>query len=179
VIGGQFSPGADTLPEMSFHWQWGSAGEWAAALGTSAAVYLSASTIRSDRRARREQEALKVVPTVGLGGGPPGPKGEPTTCMIVNVNNGGGLTIRDVRVQLYSLEGDLLQRWQWDEVSPATRMYETRAPGPDDWARYASGKAFNVTLQITFVDSEGKRWLRDSEGRIRQVRGRSHGSGNR
>jgi hypothetical protein len=157
---------------VTFHWQWGNAGEWAAAIGTSAAVLLSAKTIREDRLTRREQEALRVVPTVGIVGGPPGTDHMPTNLMLVSVFNGGYRTITDIQVELYSRDSELLDTWHWAEVPPGATTSETRAPGQDEWVRQASGKIFDSRAEVTFVDADGKRWLRDSEGRIRVLRGR-------
>ena len=151
---------------MPFHWQWGNAGEWAAAVGTSAAVILSAYTIRSDRRERREREALKVIPSLSSFGGPAGPNGEPNVQMVVRVNNDGTRTIRDVRVDLVSPTGEGVDSWRCEEIFPQQMWSQARPPQPSDWAPQPSAEVFKGVVRASFIDADGKRWLRDSEGKI-------------
>jgi len=39
-------------------------------------------------------------------------------------------------------------------------------PRPDGWAKQPSGKVFDAIVQIGFTDADGKRWFRNSDGKI-------------
>jgi hypothetical protein len=105
----------------------GDAGEWAAALGTSAAVLVSAWTIREDWREKREDAALKVVPSQGPVGGPPDTTGMPTTEMLVQVANNSTRAVRQVLVEVFH---GIEVRWseQWEEVPALTATNKQRPP---------------------------------------------------
>lgn len=151
--------------------QWGNVGEWAAAVGTSAAVLLTAASLRRDRQDRREQEALRVAPGLGPVGGSPGTEGVPTTVMQVSVSNQSNRTITDIDVVLESDTGEPLDAWHWEEIAPGMLSYETRVPADDEWSRQP-GRTFRGKVRVTFRDSDGHRWLRDSNGKIRSLKGR-------
>jgi hypothetical protein len=152
--------------------QWGTLGEWAAAVGTSSAVLVTATARRRDLKDRREQEALRVAVALGPSGGPPGPDGQPTTYMAVTLFNGSSRTVTNVRVELASGLGGVLEEWTYEEVSPGVTMTELRQPEEDDWAQRPSRRTFEGIVKATFEDADGKRWLRDSDGKIRFIRGR-------
>ena len=151
--------------------QWGNVGEWAAAVGTSAAVVVTAMTRGRDRKDLRELEALRVAAGLGPSGGPPGPNGEPTTYMGVSVFNGSNRTITDVDVLLESVSGATLEGWHVEEIPPGVTWSVVREPGEDDWAKRPSVKTFNGLVSVTFADADGRRWLRTSEAKIRRLKG--------
>lgn len=150
--------------------QLGDLGEWAAAAGTSVAVILSALTIRRDRRETRERDALLVVPTLG----PVGhyvPNEQPQTAMMVKITNGSDRRIKDVVARLIDAKGHGRADWRWDEISPHQEFSEQRLPDEDEWAIMVgfSGQTFTGYVEVTFVDSDGKRWLRDTQGTTRRL----------
>ena len=83
----------------------------------------------------------------------------------ISVLNNGSRPIRDVEVELVASDGHLINGWQVDELPPFTPHFETQEPGPDDYAKQPSAKVFNAVVRITFVDADGKRWLRESTGK--------------
>lgn len=141
-------------------------------MGTSSAVLLTASTRRRDLKDRREQEALRVAVALGPSGGPPGPNGLPTTYMGVTLFNGSSRTITNVEVVLASGSGGVLQEWTYGEISPGVTMTEIRQAQAGDWAKQPGRRTFEGIVTACFEDADGKRWLRDSEGKIRIMRGR-------
>lgn len=128
--------------------QWGTLGEWAAAVGTSSAVLITVGSRRRDLKDRREQEALRVAVGPGPSGGPPGPDGQPTTYMGVTVFNGSNRTIMDVSVVLASGSGDI-QEWTYDEIPPGGTMAEIRQAQEDDWAKRPSRRTLRGTVGVS------------------------------
>jgi hypothetical protein len=92
--------------------------------------------------------------------------------MGVTTFNGSNRTITDVRVALASGSGDILQKWTYDEIPPGVTMAEIRQAQEGDWAKRPSRRTFEGTVTAHFQDADGKRWHRDSEGKIRIMGGR-------
>jgi len=143
--------------------QWGNLGEWAGAIGTSAAVLITAFTLRRDHQDRRQVAALNVVPSVGQTGGPPGPNGEPTTYMVVTVTNNGLHAVRDVHLDLTRRDGSLVDSHDWKTVAPLAPASYTRHPAQDEFSSVIlSGRTFDHVATVTFT-VDGRRWRRDTE----------------
>lgn len=96
--------------------------------------------------------------------------GAPVNYMQVNVTNGAPRPIQDVTVRVVSQAGSTLDEWSVREINPGQMWKETRVPGEDESVGGAtSSRLFNVTVEAQFTDADGRRWLRDSEGRVRRL----------
>ena len=136
--------------------------------------FSTGSVIRSDRRERREQEALKVMPSVGpVGGLVPDAEGRVPTEMLITVANGGLRSVGGVKVQLF--HGSQVDTWVHPEIPPMSSVNDRRTPTDADFAKYNSGQVFDVDVQVTFTDADGKRWLRNSQGMILSLSRRQTG----
>ena len=138
-------------------------------LGITAAVM---SILMAERRHRHDwlqQDALQVLPTQR-------PIAVTTadarsrTQMLVSVNNAGVRTISDVRINVRLRHGAGVYECRWDEIPPLTSRSAIREPTEAEWAPKPGAAPFDVVVVVTFVDANGRTWLRDSDGQTRQLR---------
>ena len=157
---------------LAIWFQFGNLAEWAAAIGTSAAVLLTASVLRSDRRERRELEALKIEPSVGpVSSLLPDAEGRATTEMLVSVANNSIWIVKDVDISVQGWTRDVLESWGISSIGPLSTHTKRRTPGTYEWAKSDAGRVFEVFVEVRFTDHEGRRWLRDSIGSVRRLDG--------
>lgn len=73
----------------------------------------------------------------------------------------------NVRVDLVSPTGEGVDSWRCEEIFPQQMWSQARPPQPSDWAPQPSAEVFKGVVRASFIDADGKRWLRDSEGEDR------------
>jgi hypothetical protein len=157
---------------VTFHLQLGNLGEWAAAAGTTAAVVISAWTVRQDHQEKRQREAVKVVPVVGLGNIYVDASGDQRNKMRIFVTNNGEREIRNVETVLFSASGAVLERWSQDDLQSSYSLQSEREPDLSEWQSGRGMRLSSNTVEVTFVDADGKKWLRTSNGKTMRLRGR-------
>lgn len=145
-------------------WQWGNAGEWAAALGTSAAVVITSLTIRRDHKDRREAAARKVVPVVRF----LRPSSSlPPERIAGEIWNDGQDEVIDLNFEMRHIAtGELIGPYHRDRIRPGEHAALLQANvGMAD----PTSESLGFVLAVTFTDAGGRRWLRDSRGVLKRV----------
>jgi hypothetical protein len=92
--------------------------------------------------------------------------------MRIFVTNNGEHEIRSVETVLYSASREVLERWTQDELQPGYSLQSEREPELAEWQSGGGTRLSSNTVEVTFLDAEGKKWLRTSGGKTTRLRGR-------
>ena len=63
-----------------------------------------------------------------------------------------------------------LTHWSWEAIEPHFWQETEYKPDHEEWQRNLGGSLNLNTLKITFVDADGKRWLRTNKGTTDRIR---------
>lgn len=139
-------------------WEWGSAADWVAAIGTAGALWATAIIISSDKRRDQRERANQLVTWVAADpwGGTPQATGKKPSVLIENTGDAPILG-----VQVFHSDGSGYEHLAVVESKDA--KHGSLPPGASeeiDIPTYTYGK--HDRLYVVFVDANNQHWIRDA-----------------